>query len=460
MWVITLLAFAVSCTTPNPRSCADGICNDQTLPFCDVDGALGGEANTCIAVDCTPEAFVSCRGDVAITCNATGSDYDLVQCERGCGATGCSSCTASSQCSNPNPICDTGAHTCRGCTSNDECASGLCELAAGTCVPEAMVVYAAPSGGSTGTCTQAAPCSLARAVAVASSNLAEPTLRMLPGTYTSPLEFGGAGKLHVYGVGATLGAGSALSVTSGTMDIRGVTVSPSAVVTCLGTATRPSLTVHDSQLLTSLNLGKCQLVIDTSVITGTNTQFNEATDFQGDRLKWTGTDTTSATTVGFNGQQITVSISNSELRDLQFLFNSSDAAMVRTANFSFNTLITKFDLNNGGGVICGSASATKIGKLENNIVISTAATATDVMTGVSCTTSNNLLFPQTTTQVGNFVGDPQFVNLMAGNLHLKATSPARDAAVASPGLSTTHDYDGTARPQGAQPDIGAFEYKP
>jgi hypothetical protein len=46
------------------------------------------------------------------------------------------------------------------------------------------------------------------------------------------------------------------------------------------------------------------------------------------------------------------------------------------------------------------------------------------------------------------------------DFHLKITSPAREAAMPSAGLTTDHDYDNVARPQGALPDIGAFEYKP
>ncbi|HEU0037289.1 MAG TPA: hypothetical protein VFQ53_42050 [Kofleriaceae bacterium] len=91
--VFTGLALAAGCTKPNPRSCADGICNDPAFPFCDVDGALEGQTNTCIAVTCSPGEFTACRGDQAITCNAVGNDYELIQCERGCEVgTGCRLC--------------------------------------------------------------------------------------------------------------------------------------------------------------------------------------------------------------------------------------------------------------------------------------------------------------------------------------------------------------------------------
>lgn len=88
---------AAGCQEPNPRSCIDGTCTDPSLPFCDVDGALAGEPETCIAVECAPGELAGCRGDQAITCNSVGTNYDLVRCERGCDASagGCRLCEPS-----------------------------------------------------------------------------------------------------------------------------------------------------------------------------------------------------------------------------------------------------------------------------------------------------------------------------------------------------------------------------
>ena len=81
---LAAVALAFGCTKPNPKDCADGLCTDPAYPFCDIDGALEGEAKTCIAVSCTPGELEACRGDMSIVCNAVGNDYDLVQCEKGC----------------------------------------------------------------------------------------------------------------------------------------------------------------------------------------------------------------------------------------------------------------------------------------------------------------------------------------------------------------------------------------
>lgn len=92
--VVSFLGVALlGCTSPNPKSCADGFCNDPALPFCDVDGAIAGVPEVCVAVDCTPGEFVACRGDEAIACNADGSNYDVTTCQLGCEATtGCKLC--------------------------------------------------------------------------------------------------------------------------------------------------------------------------------------------------------------------------------------------------------------------------------------------------------------------------------------------------------------------------------
>jgi hypothetical protein len=62
---------------------------------------------------------------------------------------------------------------------------------------------------------------------------------------------------------------------------------------------------------------------------------------------------------------------------------------------------------------------------------------------------------------GNQSADPQFVSAASGpaqDLHLSAGSPAIDAGASV--ASGTLDLDGISRPQGAQPDLGAYEFVP
>lgn len=126
VWVVAGLLL-VGCTKPNPRSCKDGSCTDPSFPFCDTDGALAGEPQTCITVACTPGEFAGCRGDLAITCNTVGGDYDLVQCERGCdeAAGGCHLCDPNqTACTNGKvATCDAAGKI----TASETCALGCFE---------------------------------------------------------------------------------------------------------------------------------------------------------------------------------------------------------------------------------------------------------------------------------------------------------------------------------------------
>jgi hypothetical protein len=84
-FVVGLVAvLALGCTKENPHACGDGTCNDPQFPFCDTRGTLGGAVNECVAVTCTPGVFAECRGDTSVVCDATGENYELQQCVRGC----------------------------------------------------------------------------------------------------------------------------------------------------------------------------------------------------------------------------------------------------------------------------------------------------------------------------------------------------------------------------------------
>ncbi|HUJ61076.1 MAG TPA: hypothetical protein VLX92_21380, partial [Kofleriaceae bacterium] len=81
------VAAAVACTRSNPSAdCHDGACTDPNYPYCDVDGAIDGEPNKCIAVSCTPGTFGACDGSNALICGSDGSSYGATTCAAGCDA--------------------------------------------------------------------------------------------------------------------------------------------------------------------------------------------------------------------------------------------------------------------------------------------------------------------------------------------------------------------------------------
>jgi hypothetical protein len=126
-WVLVATFVASACNTvANPRSCIDGTCTSEEFPFCDIEGAYEGTPDLCVSVPCDPDTFEKCRGDIALTCNSTGTDFDLRECPLGCqDGVGCRVCQ-------PNQtVCVNGAvQTCDAAgnvTTSEPCALGCFE---------------------------------------------------------------------------------------------------------------------------------------------------------------------------------------------------------------------------------------------------------------------------------------------------------------------------------------------
>lgn len=138
-WSLVLVLVA-ACTKPNPLSCLDGTCDDPRYPFCDVNGDIAGEPNTCIEGQCEPNAIAGCQGDDLVTCNANGTNFETSECEFGCQGT-----DANASCN----LCTPNASTCDGDTIRHCGADGRIasiEACGGTCVadPEARCTHIVP----------------------------------------------------------------------------------------------------------------------------------------------------------------------------------------------------------------------------------------------------------------------------------------------------------------------------
>jgi len=478
-WRIGLVAWvlAVGCTRPNPQSCSDGTCTDPGFPFCDVDGALRGIPESCIAVQCSPGEVVSCRGDQAIQCNASGHDFDLVQCAFGCdpSAGGCLGCASNEQCDNPLPVCDMGPGTCRGCQLDDECASTVCDVTTGTCLAEASIVYASPTGFSTGpACTLDQPCALGSAVMIAVGAGIPLTLRLLPGVYSSVLSTTTltSSPLRVVATGANLAVG--FEVRNGaSMDIRGATVISAGgngidgrLICSGGTTATATLSMRDSRIAVTHNSAmvvavRCALRITNSELAIDGSSVSIGIDigpdstFDGDRLRIHPSNGSQLTALSTTSKNVKVHLTNSILENAGLGMNTSDTALPGSELlFAYNTFV----FSNHEQVDCQFPRANRTTRFENNILFS--GTTTEPVLGTNCTFVNNLLSPGTA-MPNNTIADPKFVDLAARNFRLQATSPAVNAGVASAvALDPDHDFEGAARPQGPNPDLGAFELTP
>lgn len=124
---------------------------------------------------------------------------------------------------------------------------------------------------------------------------------------------------------------------------------------------------------------------------------------------------------------------------------------------------------------CLTASAnsgtTIEGRFENNLSTNSTGTGVDVHAGTGATVTmhfahngyfNNALgnFISDTASVPDggaaFDADPRYIDRAGGDLRLYSDSPALDAGSNQAPL-ITDDHAGTARPQGAAFDIGAYE---
>lgn len=466
IWVLAVVVWA-SCTRPNPRDCSDGLCSDPAYPFCDVDGSLEGQVNTCIAVSCTPGDLRACRGDAAVLCNATGNNYELIECELGCDAThGCRTCTSAADCGNPTPICDSDANTCRACELDAECPSEVCDQ--GTCLDESGILYVRPNGSNYSNCSHAEPCSLLQAHTLAFGAAVPPIIRLLPAVYPAGIDITTPTTLPLRYVasGATIAAQYAIRVADGAkVDVRGLTASgTTATIHCTSmTNTSSSVTLRDSVITagdggaTLVHLEKCTFAmvggeLDIGSSTGSSVlMMMSDVVFSADRVHVHGM-VESRIGAAF-ATRINVKITNSVLDNVHFQWATSDSSSPGSLIvMGFNTILGQLNC------AVNSGSAYRTARYQNNIVVSTdSAPAVD---GTDCTLSDNILFPFNGTLGTNIATDPQFEDSGAKDYRLRSTSPAIDSAVPTTELPATTDFAGVSRPQGAQSDLGAFERVP
>jgi hypothetical protein len=137
----------------------------------------------------------------------------------------------------------------------------------------------------------------------------------------------------------------------------------------------------------------------------------------------------------------------------------------------FNNTIYQSIGNGGAGIYIVTTNIENI-IIKNNLVAFDPKwvgqiTIADPSVINQVTTDHNLTFGRTLCSIdypnckelntGTIRADPQFMDSSNFDLRLKSTSPAIDNAL---NMGLTTDFNDIARPQGPQPDIGAFEYVP
>jgi hypothetical protein len=366
-------------------------------------------------------------------------------------------CTTDTECPAASPVCDTGAGVCvqcnadkamactgatpacgpdetchAACRADTDCASGVC-LGDGSCAAPSHVLYVSRDV-TAGTCTLADKCTLM--IALGMANAAKDVIHLDPQAYHFTAGFSFTTDVTIVGIGASIAVdtGNVFSIhaqrtikldyfqlggtpttlpdqgvacTNGTLSVRGATIAftNGAGINASGCTLRlERSTLHDNKEGAVLIGGGGMIaVFDNMIFKNGN-----ATDATNGGIEFLGT---------------------------------VDAG----SRLEFNTIVDNVAAATGtGGLICKDPQFVA----PNNIV----ARNTPGQTTGPCTFPTSLVQADVT---GLAFKSPDTAPL---DYHLTAGSTAIDQATTA--STVAYDVDFDLRPQGAQSDIGADEFKP
>ena len=381
-------------------------------------------------------------------------------------------CTLDSDCAGTaaTPICDATTHTCRGCIADAECTGGVCEELAGTCVPDAQVVFLSPApvGADAGTCTRAKPCASFN-FAFQQLSASRTVVRIGDGSYSDGAHLSSTtGEVVLSGedrdpAGATITStnpGGVIQLDLGTDAVlEGVTIAnaPGDGIFARGQLVVSRVTVTSSGGMginvsgqTNTTLSLLDSRIATSQLQGVYSSKGNV-DLERDYVLGN-------LGGGIHVQQGTVTIVNTIVA--QNGTTSSSIGGIRLDNPFAPSIVhdtIAYNQNSSGslsapGLQCNSSLTV------TNLIFADNGTLGERPYSSLVAPTHSLFEGSTAPQgMGNRTGSAAFVDVTAGDFHILSSSAAIDAAATS---SVNVDIDGDVRPYGAGPDIGADEYHP
>jgi hypothetical protein len=471
---LVVALFVLGCTKPNPNVCCTDAadCSAKGIPVGSIcDEGLVCRGNQCISQPCGGASDCDAAAPYCVAELCAEQCNDDTQCPGAmqdsssiyCVAGGCATCRTSADCSASAPVCDGGE--CRSCTAHTECDSQICR--SGQCVALTQIAYAAPTGSMTSACTKTEPCTIQRAWNV--TDATRNVVKLLPGTYSlsADLVFRGGYQLDVYGEATVSGTLSLINDAMATLKLNEVTVNGS-LICAAGSAAVPiphleleKVSVTSGDLADAINATNCIVQVRQSTVragaSNSRALYALGGGGSGGQLATVERSTLIAASNGFD---VAIYVEGfASLRMINSIVrggSSTNGAIgfgtnVGASSVSFSTFYNNFLKCPTGNMIVASS---------NNIFLNESVAApTNTLTGTACVHNRVLAKPQSTAPTGanNIINaDPRFTNGAGGDFHLMAGSPAIDAA--DPASTEATDFDGTARPQGAARDMGAFEY--
>lgn len=382
--------------------------------------------------------------------------------------------------------------SCRACAADKECASGVCDIDSGECLPESSVLYVETTGVVSTPCGErATPC---RSIGLAVPQLgpSHPALHLGPGLYDESIQIRGV-DATIVGDGAIVdpaaqsqagldvadAAGLYPRVFARSIVFQGATYG----VSCVGSgASFATVRLRDVEVNDNLSRGVsaesggCDIVFERS-----KAQNNAATGLiaaGGSKLAIFDSQ------VLFNNAgvscffcQLTIERSQISARTggvggTRWALQAASPSKLRVVNnlifgygvvgndppiilldyiasgsvFEFNTIVSSL----GGVLKCADQDPGFQLLVRNSILL---AASGPTMTGSNCRIEYSLMIEADGGE-GNLMGSAEFVN-PGTDFRLQPLSPARNAANNTEGINV--DHDGRFRPNGREADMGAFE---
>jgi len=431
--ILALYFCASACSKRNPDACCETADSCAARGFDEISPCALG---VCVDGACIKEPNV-CDGDE--------------DCRDGtyCVDRSCAGCRDNTTCAATAPVCDSQAHTCRACAKDSECDSMACDLAIGACVEQARILYAAPGGATAEACTRTHPCSLRKAAE--SVDQAHDYIVLLPGNHSSGALFDGK-RATIVGGGATLelvdGNFSLIHIQASTITMRDVSLvdhlsydtSDHAAISSF----KSSLTLENFAATTqNLESLYADGVLTIRRSTFDNSMWRNVSPVVSGRLI-----ADQCTFIGRGAaiegaSLITNSIFDISPNMLALGFTERSGGPVGNDIIN-NTII-------GGNIYCPD-TPTSYWRFNSNII----QTSDTIQAPSACQYEYTLTNGTAVPGGSNIAGDPHFKDAAHGDFTLLSGSPAIDTADPI-GLSNSHDFYGTPRPQGARADIGAVE---